>query len=369
MSAEIIVDQEVPAHGRIVAIDLGFAMTREPGIGIPQVPEVVVRVDLGNVDHASVLIAGYGPTVFNMEFCGRHGRGTRWDGAGWRRPAFAAMIEAGAEGRGAMPDNSNLTIIRGGQVLDIARHQASPQDILVEGDSIREIGPPGLAAPEGAALIEARDRLLMPGLINAHTHGHGGLSKGMGDLWTLELLLHAGPWISGNWGLEHKYLGALVSALEMVRKGCTACYDLYLELPVPSEEGMAAVRQAYADAGMRAVVAPMIADRTFYQAVPGLMAAIPDALRGRVEAMQPASYEDTVCRLRADPPGLARRPRGHPAGDRADHSPSLFRGVPPRLPRPRLQSGRRPAHPHGGIEAAGRGRPEALRQDPDRVLR
>ena len=43
------------------------------------------------------------------------------------------------------------TIIRGGRVLDIAAGTAELGDILVEDDTIREIGPPGLAAPEGAA--------------------------------------------------------------------------------------------------------------------------------------------------------------------------------------------------------------------------
>ena len=38
-------------------------------------------------------------------------------------------------------------IIRGGRLLDIEQHAAEPADILVEGDTVREIGPPGMAAP------------------------------------------------------------------------------------------------------------------------------------------------------------------------------------------------------------------------------
>ena len=38
------------------------------------------------------------------------------------------------------------TIIRGGRLLDIETHQAPPADILVEGDSLREIGLAGMAA-------------------------------------------------------------------------------------------------------------------------------------------------------------------------------------------------------------------------------
>ena len=116
---------------------------------------------------------------------------------------------------------------------------AEPADILIEDDTIREIGPPGCPAPDGAAEISAARRLLHPGLVNAHTHGHGNLAKGMGDRWTLELLLAAAPWITGNRSAEDKYLSTQLGAVEMVLKGCTACYDLSFEWPLPSAEGLA----------------------------------------------------------------------------------------------------------------------------------
>src|SRR5438270_11454145 len=84
-------------------------------------------------------------------------------------------------------------ILRGGRVLDIAAGTAEPADILVEDDTIREIGPPGCAAPADAGEIAAARRLLHPGLVNAHTHRHGNLAKGMGDRWPLDLLLTAAP--------------------------------------------------------------------------------------------------------------------------------------------------------------------------------
>src|ERR1700719_3104499 len=144
------------------------------------------------------------------------------------------------------------TILRGGRVLDIAAGTAEPADILIEGDTIREIGQPGLAAPEGATEIDARRRLIHPGLVNAHTHSHGNLGKGMGDRWTLELLLAAAPWIGGNRGAEDIQLSAQLGAAEMLLKGCTACYDLFFEWPVPSPDGMALVASAYAAIGIRA---------------------------------------------------------------------------------------------------------------------
>src|SRR5947209_18404312 len=115
-------------------------------------------------------------------------------------------------------DTMAFSILRGGRVLDIAAGTAEPADILVEDDTIRELGPPGCAAPADAVEIAAARRLLHPGLVNAHTHGHGNLAKGMGDRWPLELLLSAAPWITGNRTAEDKYLSTQLGAVEIDRK-------------------------------------------------------------------------------------------------------------------------------------------------------
>lgn len=194
-------------------------------------------------------------------------------------------------GPAGMPYNGAMTVIRGGRLLESRAHTAEPADIRLDGDTIAEVGRPGLAAPAGATVVDAAGMLMIPGLVNAHTHSHGNLGKGAGDRWTLELLLNAGPWISGNRNLEEKYLSALLGAVEMVQKGCTACYDLFYEFPAPTLEGLEAVGRAYADVGMRAVVAPMMADRTIYDAVPGLLESLPAAVRARVEKFALAPWE------------------------------------------------------------------------------
>ena len=190
------------------------------------------------------------------------------------------------------------TIIRGGRVLDVRAHRADMADMLVTGDTITEIGAPGMPAPTDATVVDATGLLLHPGLINAHTHAHGNLAKGMGDRWTLELLLTAGTWISGNRTLEDKHLSAKIGAAEMVLKGCTASYDLTAEFPAPTPEGLHAVASGYAAVGMRAVVAPMVADHTFYEAIPGLMEVLPPALRPDVDKLRPAPWKTSVDNMR-----------------------------------------------------------------------
>jgi 5-methylthioadenosine/S-adenosylhomocysteine deaminase len=192
----------------------------------------------------------------------------------------------------------SFTILRGARVLDIGAGTAAPADILIDGDTIREIGAPGCAAPDGADAVDASDRLIHPGLVNAHTHSHGNLAKGMGDCWTLELLLAAAPWLGGHRGLDDLRLSAQIGAVEMMMKGCTACYDLFFEWPTPTREGMATVASAYADLGFRAVIAPMVADRSFYEAIPGLADAVPEALRDKVAGLRLAPGETTLAAIR-----------------------------------------------------------------------
>jgi guanine deaminase len=188
-------------------------------------------------------------------------------------------------------------LVAGGLVMPGAEAQARPADILIEDGTIRGLLTPDAADKASARRIDAAGMLVMPGLINAHTHGHGGLSKGAGDRWSLELLLNAGPYLGGHRTDDDRYVSTAISAVEMLRKGCTACYDLALFYPAPTVDGLHAVAQAYADIGIRAVVAPMIADRTLYQAYPGIPAAAPPALRATAEAMRAPDPDATLATI------------------------------------------------------------------------
>ncbi|MCI0546167.1 MAG: amidohydrolase family protein [Candidatus Rokubacteria bacterium] len=194
-----------------------------------------------------------------------------------------------------MTDARRRRVFRGGRVLSLPEHRGEAADVLLEGDAIRAVGPPGLAAPPDAEVIDARDRLLLPGLVNAHTHAHGALGKGLaGDRWSLELLLNANPTITAERTREDKRLCAMLSAVEMVRKGSTACFDLFVEFPIPTADGVLAVAEGYREVGIRAVVAPMISDRTLYEAIPGLLDAFPEGERERLRRMQAAPTETSL---------------------------------------------------------------------------
>jgi guanine deaminase len=190
-------------------------------------------------------------------------------------------------------------IIRGGRLLDGQGLHGDPGDILVEGDTIRAIGPAGMAAPDSAAEVDASDRLILPGLVNAHTHGDSSLAKGLSDRWTLELLLNGSPIRRAGMAREDKYLATRLAAAEMALSGCTACYDMFSEFPAPTPEGLEAAGRGYAEVGVRAVVAPLIADRSFWRAIPGLYGALPEPLQGEVDRLAGAPGEVSLANCRA----------------------------------------------------------------------
>jgi cytosine/adenosine deaminase-related metal-dependent hydrolase len=160
-------------------------------------------------------------------------------------------------------DTSDPLLIRGGRVLRNVSRPCEPTDVLVANGRIVAVEPPGVIEAADRRVIDATDRLLIPGLVNGHTHGHGALGKGLvEDRAPLEVFLSASGTISASRTIADKRLTAQLTAVELIRKGCTACYDLFVEIPAPSREGLEAVASAYREVGMRAVVAPMLSVRT-----------------------------------------------------------------------------------------------------------
>jgi guanine deaminase len=204
-------------------------------------------------------------------------------------------------------------LLAGGRVLSDGGPQGAFADVLIEGETIAAVEAPGTIRDANAERVDAAGRLIIPGLVNAHTHAHGNLAKGSGDRWTLELLLTHAMWIGAGRSEEHHELSALIGAAEMIRKGVTAAYDLATAFPMPTPASMAATARGYAASGMRVSLAAMTADRTFFQAIPGLADSLPAELRARVAASRAAPTDALLANCRAivegwDVPGGRVRP-------------------------------------------------------------
>ena len=97
--------------------------------------------------------------------------------------------------------------------------------------------------------IDAAGKIVMPGLINTHTHVAMALLRGISDDVPLMEWLEQHIWpIEGKMGYQEVYDGARLGILEMLMGGTTTFVDMY-----PYEE---AVAEAAEKAGIRAVVSP-----------------------------------------------------------------------------------------------------------------
>ena len=100
---------------------------------------------------------------------------------------------------------------------------------------------------EAAKTIDARGGLIMPGLVNAHTHAAMSLFRGLADDLPLKTWLedHIFPaeqkWVNE----EFVYWGTLLAVAEMIRSGTTTFADGYFF----EEQAALAVQQS----GMRAI--------------------------------------------------------------------------------------------------------------------
>ncbi|MEO1103710.1 MAG: amidohydrolase family protein, partial [Pseudomonadota bacterium] len=181
---------------------------------------------------------------------------------------------------------SLMTLDHGGTVIDDG-------DLWIEGDRIAYAGPAGgFAAPEGPVTrIDARGDVVMPGFANCHTHSYSALLKGSCDVMPLDVFMVAAILGAGSRTQRDVYLSAKISALEMLQTGTTACLDHFSHRPRHTAEALNAVCEAYADAGVRAAIAPMFSDLPFRDTIPvdaaDMDTAARDALPGATQDPDP----------------------------------------------------------------------------------
>lgn len=126
--------------------------------------------------------------------------------------------------------------------------------VTVSGDRIVDIGPKEKFSDcRAEKVIDAKNGIIMPGLINTHTHASMTCFRGLAD--DLDLMTWLNDYIfPAEAKLNHEKVnaGALLACAEMILSGTTCFADMYL-----FED---AVAQAASQAGMRAVVGEVLYD-------------------------------------------------------------------------------------------------------------
>lgn len=101
-------------------------------------------------------------------------------------------------------------------------------DVLIVGNTITRIAA-HITAPPEAIIIDARDKAIIPGLINTHTHAAMTLLRGYGDDQPLMQWLEQYIWPVEAQMSEHDvYVGARLAMLEMIKTGTTTFLDMYM---------------------------------------------------------------------------------------------------------------------------------------------
>jgi 5-methylthioadenosine/S-adenosylhomocysteine deaminase len=122
--------------------------------------------------------------------------------------------------------------------------------VIVQGGRIAAILPAADAIEQyaPAELLRLPDHVLIPGLVNLHTHAAMSLMRGLADDLPLMTWLkeHIWPAEARHASREMVYDGTLLAAAEMLRGGVTCANDMYF---FPDAAG-----SAFVDAGMRAAI-------------------------------------------------------------------------------------------------------------------
>ncbi|MEJ2431434.1 MAG: amidohydrolase [Deltaproteobacteria bacterium] len=128
--------------------------------------------------------------------------------------------------------------------------------VAVKGDRIAAIGEASNMAEkvEAREVLDASGCLIMPGLINLHTHGAMTCFRGLADDLPLQEWLHEHifPAEASHLTEETVYWGTLLAAVEMIRSGTTTFCDGYFY-----EDGAA---RAVAASGIRGIVGQGVVD-------------------------------------------------------------------------------------------------------------
>jgi 5-methylthioadenosine/S-adenosylhomocysteine deaminase len=164
--------------------------------------------------------------------------------------AFAALAAAQSPRRPA-----SLVVVGGTVITENARHEIlSPGAVAIAGAEIVDVGRPEVIASRyrAAATIDAHDQIVLPGLVNTHTHAPMVMYRGLADdLALMEWLQkYIFPAEAKTVSPAMVRIGTRLAALEMIESGTTTYADMYY-----FEEEIA---RATREAGLRGVLGQTI---------------------------------------------------------------------------------------------------------------
>jgi cytosine/adenosine deaminase-related metal-dependent hydrolase len=137
-------------------------------------------------------------------------------------------------------------------------------DVQIEDGNIAQVSS-GLDVIGEA--VDGKNKLLLPGFVNAHTHSSEMWQRGIMSIYPLELWL-AELYDFAPLDTEQVYLSALGTAVETLLSGGTCVVDHLVLIPGKELETITVAVEAYRKVGIRAVIAPLIQDQSLTAGMP-----------------------------------------------------------------------------------------------------
>ena len=142
--------------------------------------------------------------------------------------------------------SDNTILIKNAFILNPNNFEEKRQSLLIKNDLIAEISDE-IDETNVDKIIDASGKILLPGLVNTHTHLSMTLFRGLADDLSLDSWLNDHIWpMEANLNGDYCYIGALLGAVELIKSGTTTFSDMYFY--------MEDVARAVDEAGIRAVL-------------------------------------------------------------------------------------------------------------------
>ena len=140
----------------------------------------------------------------------------------------------------------NTILIKNAFILNPENHINGKKDVLIKDDLIYKIEEQ-IADDNVDKIINAEDKILLPGFVNTHTHLSMTLFRGLADDLALDEWLNDNIWpMEANLNGNYCYIGALLGAVELIKSGTTTFSDMYFY--------MEDVARAVEESGIRAAL-------------------------------------------------------------------------------------------------------------------
>ena len=183
-------------------------------------------------------------------------------------------------------------LLDGGMILtlDEADRRITDGYVLVRDQRIAEVGAGTYRGPPADRRIDCRNRLVTPGLVNAHAHSQSSTMTGFGDRLSHPAFMWLTQAHTSRRTDDEIRLAVLLTAYGAISSGTTALIDHFPGQRF-SQDDMTAVMTAWQESGMRVALAMRFFDAEFSDIFPATPLP-PDVAAGAAALLKPQSIDE-----------------------------------------------------------------------------